>query len=90
MTEDEAKRIQDCMDKPEFLGLFQDYVKDISDPKNMEEYDQYIRCAPEREISNLDLCGVFGQHIPKAPVSTADLIFAKEMWAVGIQCTCLC
>jgi len=43
MTEAEAKRIEECMDKPEFMGLFRDYVKDISDPANMEEYDQYIR-----------------------------------------------
>lgn len=43
MTEEEAKKIEDCMDKPEFMGLFRDYVKDISDPANMEEYDQYIR-----------------------------------------------
>uniref|UniRef100_A0A7S0VUV5 Protein kintoun n=1 Tax=Hemiselmis tepida TaxID=464990 RepID=A0A7S0VUV5_9CRYP len=47
MTEAEAKRIEECMDKPEFMGLFREYVKDISDPDNMEEYDQYIRQLEE-------------------------------------------
>ena len=47
MTEEEAKKIEECMDKPEFMGLFRDYVKDISDPANMEEYDQYIRQLEE-------------------------------------------
>ncbi len=47
MTEEEAKRIEDCMDKPEFLDLLKEYVNDISDPKNMEEYDQYIRQLEE-------------------------------------------
>ncbi len=47
ITEEEARRIEECMDKPEFMGLFKDYVNDISDPKNLEEYDQYIRQLEE-------------------------------------------
>ena len=35
MTEEEARRIGDCFDKPEFMDMFREYVDDISDPKNM-------------------------------------------------------
>ncbi len=48
MTHEEAKRIEDCIQKPEFVDLFRDYVTDISDPKNMEEYDAYIRQLEEQ------------------------------------------
>ncbi len=43
MTEEEASRMSDCMGKAQFMDLFRDYVDDISDPKNKEEYDQYFR-----------------------------------------------
>ena len=48
MTADEAKRIEECIGKPEFVDLFHEYVSDISDPKNMEEYDAYIRQLEEQ------------------------------------------
>jgi hypothetical protein len=48
MTADEAKRIEECIGKPEFVELFHEYVSDISDPKNMEEYDAYIRQLEEQ------------------------------------------
>ena len=47
MTEEEAQRINDCMGKDDFMKLFRDYVDDISDPKNQEEYDQYLRQLEE-------------------------------------------
>ena len=47
MTEEEAQRLSDCMGKEEFMGLFRDYIDDISDPKNQEEYDQYLRQLEE-------------------------------------------
>ena len=47
MTDEEANRISDCMGKAEFMDLFRDYVDDISDPKNQEEYDQYLRQLEE-------------------------------------------
>ena len=47
MTETEAERINDCLGKDEFMNLFRDYVDDISDPKNQEEYDQYLRQLEE-------------------------------------------
>jgi dynein assembly factor 2 len=47
MTEAEAERIQECMGKDEFHALFKEYVDDISDPKNQDEYDQYLRQLEE-------------------------------------------
>ncbi len=47
MTEEEAQRINECMGKDDFMKLFRDYVDDISDPKNQEEYDQYLRQLEE-------------------------------------------
>jgi dynein assembly factor 2 len=31
------------MKKPEFLDMLNDYMKEISDPANKEEYDQYLK-----------------------------------------------
>ena len=47
MTDEEAQRIQECMGKDEFMNLFKEYVDDISDPKNQDEYDQYLRQLEE-------------------------------------------
>jgi dynein assembly factor 2, axonemal len=30
------------MKKPEFMGLLEGYMKEISDPKNKDEYDEYL------------------------------------------------
>jgi hypothetical protein len=43
MSDTEANRIDECMQKPEFASLFKEYIDDISNPGNMEEYDQYLR-----------------------------------------------
>jgi len=43
MSDVEANRIDECMKKPEFASLFKEYIDDISNPGNMEEYDQYLR-----------------------------------------------
>jgi len=37
------KRIEKSMKKPEFMGLLNEYMVEISDPKNREEYDEYLR-----------------------------------------------
>lgn len=36
------------MKKPEFMGLLNEYMVEISDPKNKNEYDEYLR-QMERE-----------------------------------------
>ncbi|CAD8191628.1 unnamed protein product [Paramecium pentaurelia] len=43
ITRDEFKKIEKAMKKPEFAELMGDYMKEISDPKNREEYDQYLK-----------------------------------------------
>jgi len=42
ITKDEFKKIEKAMKRPEFGELMSDYMKEISDPKNREEYDQYL------------------------------------------------
>jgi dynein assembly factor 2 len=31
------------MKRPEFMGLLSDYMMEISDPKNKDEYDEYLK-----------------------------------------------
>lgn len=31
------------MEKPEFVEMLGEYMNEISDPKNKEEYDQYLK-----------------------------------------------
>eukprot|EP01064_Diplonema_japonicum_P036585 TRINITY_DN8271_c0_g1_i2.p1 TRINITY_DN8271_c0_g1~~TRINITY_DN8271_c0_g1_i2.p1 ORF type:complete len:610 (+),score=214.59 TRINITY_DN8271_c0_g1_i2:66-1832(+) len=42
MTQDEMKRFQECMKNPEFIDLWHDYAKEISDPKNLKEQEEYL------------------------------------------------
>ena len=48
MTRDDLKKIEKSMKKPEFMGLLNEYMIEISDPKNKNEYDDYLR-QMERE-----------------------------------------
>ena len=43
MTREDLKKIEKSMKKPEFLGLLNEYMIEISDPKNKNEYDEYLR-----------------------------------------------
>jgi dynein assembly factor 2 len=43
LTREEVKRIEKSMKKPEFMGLLNEYMVEISDPKNKAEYDEYLR-----------------------------------------------
>merc|ERR1711939_219661 len=43
ITNDEADRIKKCFKEPEFKQLFHEYLDEMSDPKNREEMDTYIR-----------------------------------------------
>ena len=47
MTNKEKDRLAECFKDQEFMGMFTDYMKEISDPKNRAEYNEYIRqCEP--------------------------------------------
>ena len=48
LTRDELKKIEKSMKRPEFMGLLNEYMVEISDPKNKNEYDEYLR-QMERE-----------------------------------------
>ena len=39
----EKDRLAECFKDQEFMGMFTDYMKEISDPKNRAEYNEYIR-----------------------------------------------
>ena len=43
MTNKEKDRLAECFKDQEFMGMFTDYMKEISDPKNRAEYNEYIR-----------------------------------------------
>ncbi|KAL4506552.1 hypothetical protein ABPG72_000123 [Tetrahymena utriculariae] len=43
MTKDEFRKIEKAMSKPEFMGMLNDYMIEISDPKNKDEYDEYLK-----------------------------------------------
>jgi len=43
MTNDEQQKIMEAMKKPEFGKLLREYMDEISDPKNREEQEQYLR-----------------------------------------------
>jgi dynein assembly factor 2, axonemal len=43
MTREDLKKIEKSMKRPEFMGLLNEYMIEISDPKNKIEYDQYLR-----------------------------------------------
>lgn len=42
MTREEFKKLKKSMKDEKFHELLGDYMKEISDPKNMAEYDQYL------------------------------------------------
>lgn len=48
LTREQLKKIEKSMKKPQFMGLLNEYMIEISDPKNKNEYDEYLR-QMERE-----------------------------------------
>lgn len=42
LTQDELKNLTSAMKKPEFRSLLNDYLEEISDPKNKAEYEAYL------------------------------------------------
>jgi len=43
MSREDLKKIEKSMKNPEFMGLLNEYMVEISDPKNKNEYDEYLR-----------------------------------------------
>ena len=43
LTNDERKRLAECMKDSEFMNLLAEYAKEISDPKHRLENEQYLR-----------------------------------------------
>ena len=43
MTKEEEKKLTDAMQKPEFRELLFDYVKEIQDPANREQYESELK-----------------------------------------------
>eukprot|EP00941_MAST-03F_sp_MAST-3F-sp1_P001018 g1018.t1 len=43
LSVEEANRMKEAFKKKEFKDLFQDYLDEISDPKNRAEYDAYLK-----------------------------------------------
>ncbi|KAG2386373.1 hypothetical protein C9374_002819 [Naegleria lovaniensis] len=52
ITKEELNKIEQCMKDPEFLRLFEEYAKEISDPNTLKETDLYIKQL-EQEGSKL-------------------------------------
>jgi dynein assembly factor 2 len=51
MTQDEVSMIGKAMKRKKFRGLMQEYVDEVSDPANREEYDKYLsELEAKREI----------------------------------------
>ena len=47
LTKSEMDNLSQAMKKPEFINLLQDYVNEISDPKNKEEHEAYLKQMEE-------------------------------------------
>ena len=43
MSREDLKKIEKSMKRPEFMNLLNEYMVEISDPKNKNEYDEYLR-----------------------------------------------
>ena len=44
-SEEELKRLEECLQKDDFRKLLEDYTKEISDPKVKEETERYLAQA---------------------------------------------
>ena len=49
ITRKEARDLLTALDKPEFSGLMDDYLKEISDPKNIKETNQFLKESEEKK-----------------------------------------
>ena len=49
ITRKEARDLLNALDKPEFSGLMDDYLKEISDPNNIKETNQFLKESEEKK-----------------------------------------
>ena len=49
ITRKEARDLLTALDKPEFSGLMDDYLKEISDPNNIKETNQFLKESEEKK-----------------------------------------
>lgn len=58
ITRKEARDLLHALDKPEFSGLMDNYINEISDPNNVKETNQFLKESEERKDlpSNVKLC----------------------------------
>jgi hypothetical protein len=49
ITRKEARDLLTALDKPEFGGLMDDYLKEISDPNNIKETNQFLKESQEKK-----------------------------------------
>ena len=49
ITRKEARDLLTALDKPEFNGLMDDYLKEISDPNNIKETNQFLKESEEKK-----------------------------------------
>jgi hypothetical protein len=53
MSKKEKDRLAECFKDKEFMGMFHEYMEEISDPKNRQEYNDYIRqCEAGGDTAN--------------------------------------
>ena len=48
ITRKEARDLLHALDKPEFNGLMDNYMKEISDPNNIKESNQFLKESEEK------------------------------------------
>ena len=49
ITRQEARQLFQALDKPEFSGLMDGYINEISDPNNVKETNQFLKESEERK-----------------------------------------
>ena len=49
ITRKEARDLLHALDKPEFSGLMDNYINEISDPNNIKETNQFLKESEERK-----------------------------------------
>jgi dynein assembly factor 2 len=53
MSTKEKDRLAECFKDKEFMGMFHEYMQEISDPQNRQEYNDYIRqCEAGGDTAN--------------------------------------
>jgi len=54
MTDEEKKKFEEALKKPEFRELFIDYMKEMQDPANRAEYEREIAKYEAQVVCELE------------------------------------